>query len=110
MTDLIFCSYCCKILENIEIKECISTIKIKQTLKYYGKSHCVKCPNTEFFLVRIIFCSVRIQENTVQKKLRFGHSSRSVIEIIYHPQLVQSKENITFISSISYESARTLYW
>ena len=29
-----------------------------------------KCPNTEFFLVRIFLYSVRIQENTNQKKLR----------------------------------------
>ena len=28
------------------------------------------CPNTEFFLVRIVLYSVRIQENTEQKKLR----------------------------------------
>ena len=29
-----------------------------------------KCPNTEFFLVRIFLHSVRIQENTDQKQLR----------------------------------------
>ena len=29
-----------------------------------------KCPNTEFFLVRIFVHSVRIQENADQKKLR----------------------------------------
>ena len=29
-----------------------------------------KCPNTEFFLVRIFLYSVRIQENTDHKKLR----------------------------------------
>ena len=29
-----------------------------------------KCPNTEFFLVRILLYSVRIQENADQKKLR----------------------------------------
>ena len=29
-----------------------------------------KCPNMEFFLVRISGYSVRIQENTEQKKLR----------------------------------------
>ena len=29
-----------------------------------------KCPNTEFFLVRIFLYSVRMQENTDQKKLR----------------------------------------
>ena len=29
-----------------------------------------KCPNTEFFLVRIFLYSVQIQENTDQKKLR----------------------------------------
>ena len=29
-----------------------------------------KCPNTEFFLVPIFLYSVRIQENTDQKKLR----------------------------------------
>ena len=45
-----------------------------------------KCPSTEFFLVRIFLYSdlqskspysVRIQENTDQKKLVFGHSSYS---------------------------------
>ena len=29
-----------------------------------------KCPNTEFFLVRIFLYSVRIKENTDQKNLR----------------------------------------
>ena len=29
-----------------------------------------KCPNTEFFLVRTLRYSVRIQENTEQEKLR----------------------------------------
>ena len=29
-----------------------------------------KCPNTEFLLVRTFLCSVQIQENTDQKKLR----------------------------------------
>ena len=36
-----------------------------------------KCPNTEFFLVPIFLYSVRIQENTDQKKLRIWHFSRS---------------------------------
>ena len=45
-----------------------------------------KCPNTEFFLVRIFPYSdwirkspysVRIRENMDQKKLLFGHFSRS---------------------------------
>ena len=31
---------------------------------------CEKCPDTKFFLVRISLYSVRIQENTGQKKLR----------------------------------------
>ena len=31
-------------------------------------SLCEKCPNTEFFLARIFLYSVRIQENTDQKK------------------------------------------
>ena len=31
---------------------------------------CEMCPNTEFFLVHIIPYSVRMQENTDQKKLR----------------------------------------
>ena len=31
-----------------------------------------KCPNTEFFLVRIFPYSARIWENTEQKKLRIG--------------------------------------
>ena len=29
-----------------------------------------KCPNTEFFLVRIFLCSFQIQENKDQEKLR----------------------------------------
>ena len=37
-----------------------------------------KCPNTEFFLVRIFLYSVRIQENTDQKNSVFVHFSRSV--------------------------------
>ena len=34
-----------------------------------------KCPNTEFFLVRIFPYSVRVRENTEQKKLHIGHFS-----------------------------------
>ena len=34
-------------------------------------SLCEKCPNTEFYLVRIFLYSVLIQENTDQKILRF---------------------------------------
>ena len=37
-----------------------------------------KCPNTEFFLVRILLYQVRIHENTDQKNSEFGHFSRSV--------------------------------
>ena len=57
--------------------------KVLQTLNYAGLSLSEKCPNTEFFLVRIFLYrteygdlgskspySVRIQENTDQKKLR----------------------------------------
>ena len=33
-----------------------------------------KCPNTEFFLVRILPYSVRMRGNTDQKKLRILHS------------------------------------
>ena len=29
-----------------------------------------KCPNTDFFLVRIFVYAVRVQENTDQKKIR----------------------------------------
>ena len=36
-----------------------------------------KCPNTEFFLVRIFLYSVRIQENKDQKNSVFRHFSRS---------------------------------
>ena len=34
-----------------------------------------KCPNTEFFLVRIFPYSVRVWENTEQKKPHIGHFS-----------------------------------
>ena len=34
------------------------------------KCHCLKCPNTEIFPVRIFPYSVRMWENTDQKKLR----------------------------------------
>ena len=37
-----------------------------------------KCPNSEFFLVRILLYQVRIHENTDQKNSEFGHFSRSV--------------------------------
>ena len=46
----------------------------KQWIKHY-----VKCPKTKFFLVRIFPYSVRILENTDQKKLlcgEFSHSDR----------------------------------
>ena len=42
-----------------------------------GHSLCEKCPNTEFFLVRIFLHLVRIQENTDQKNPVFGHFPRS---------------------------------
>ena len=38
--------------------------------EYYTFSVREKCPHTEFFLVPIFLYSVRIQENTNQKKLR----------------------------------------
>ena len=38
-----------------------------------------KCPNTEFFLVRIFLYSVWIQENTDQKNSVFGHFSNTII-------------------------------
>ena len=44
----------------------------KQWVKHY-----VKCPNAKFFLVRIFPYSVRILENTDQKKLLFGQFSQS---------------------------------
>ena len=44
---------------------CISKIMFEHSF-----SHCMKCPNTELFLVRIFMYSVQIQENTDQKKLR----------------------------------------
>ena len=34
-----------------------------------------KCPNMEFFLVRIFPYSVRVRENTEQKELHIGHFS-----------------------------------
>ena len=37
-----------------------------------------KCPNTEFFVVRIFIYSIRKQENTDQKNSVFGHFLRSV--------------------------------
>ena len=37
-----------------------------------------KCPNSEFFLGRILLYQVRIHENTDQKNSEFGHFSRSV--------------------------------
>ena len=43
---------------------CISKIMFEHSF-----SHCMKCPNTELFLVRIFMYSVQIQENTDQKKL-----------------------------------------
>ena len=38
-----------------------------------------KCPNTEFFLVRIFFYSVQIQENTDQKKTPYLDAFHAVI-------------------------------
>ena len=71
----------------IKRKEILSSWQLKDratqetlTLKLYlntfvnewTNSHklCEKCPNTEFFLVSIFSYSVRIRENTDQKKLR----------------------------------------
>ena len=39
---------------------------------------CEKCPNAEFFLVRIFLYSVQIKEISDQKNSVFGHFSRSV--------------------------------
>ena len=39
-----------------------------------------KCPNTEFFLVRIFLYSFRIQENTDQKKLRIWKMKKAVLK------------------------------
>ena len=46
----------------------------------------VKCPNTQFFLVRIFLYSVRIQENKYQKKLRIwtlSHNERDSTSMKY---------------------------
>ena len=45
---------------------CIKGLKVSSMKRSLRE----KCPNTEFFLVRIFLYSVRIQENTHQKKLR----------------------------------------
>ena len=41
--------------------------KMKKLARNGLKNHCVKCPNTKLFLVRIFLYSVRIEENTDQK-------------------------------------------
>ena len=52
-------------IQQIELKKnCI--FKLKQTNQTLRE----KCPNTEFFLVRIFPYSVQMRENTDQKKLR----------------------------------------
>ena len=52
------------------ILQCIGKKEIRfYTLKFIA-ALCEKCPNMEFFLVRIFPYSVRIREHTDQKKLR----------------------------------------
>ena len=48
--------------------KCALSISNLTTLKSTKLSLREKCPNTEFFLVRIFLYSVRVQENTDQKK------------------------------------------
>ena len=60
--------------------------KICKNMKYFAKTYLKKpprekCPNTEFFLVRIFQYSVRIQENMDQKKSLFGHFSCSELVV-----------------------------
>ena len=50
--------------------KCALSISNLTTLKSTKLSLREKCPNTEFVLVRIFLYSVRIQENTDQKKIR----------------------------------------
>ena len=67
------------------------------------KSLCEKCSNTEFFLVRILLYSVRIQENTDQekhrKKLRhFSRSeSRAIIILRWKKLLLKVSKNSTLV-------------
>ena len=58
-------------------------LKFKQNITYTKFQYLrEKCPNTEFFLVRIFLYSVRIQENTDKKNSVFGHFSRSEYSFI----------------------------
>ena len=41
-----------------------------------------KCPNTEFFLVHVFPCSLRIQENMDQKKLRIWKNTFHAVSLI----------------------------
>ena len=50
-----------------------------------------KCPNTEFFLARIFLYSVRVQENTDQKKTSYLDTFHTVFVI----QEVSEHNNIT---------------
>ena len=45
-------------------------IMIRTNRSNENKTLTQKCPNTEFFLVRIFMYSVRVQENTDQRKVR----------------------------------------
>ena len=51
------------------------------------KSHCVKCPNTEFFLVRIFLCSD-------QKKLRIWTFFTQCLIVILFPFFIPSLKNL----------------
>ena len=69
----------------------LTSRKIQKANKNNESNHCVKCPNTELFLVRIFLYSDRIQENTDQKWLRiwtlFTHYvSRFCSPLLYKPR------------------------
>ena len=59
----------------------------------------VKCPNTEFFLVRIFLYSVRIQENKDQKKLRIWTLSCNERDSISMKYFNNSYVHISFLFS-----------
>ena len=74
---------------------------LKNFAKFTGKHLCQglffkklskkKCPNTDFFLVHIFRYSVRIEENTDQKKLLISHFSRRASKRRFYdiPDLLQ---------------------
>ena len=55
-------------------------LKTKKLLKITILALCENCPNTEFFLVRILLYADWIQKNADQKKLRIWNFSRNVDE------------------------------